>query len=106
MPKIKIPSLFVSLSFSEFHRETTLRRPRQLPDTVQTEKVLFVKIPRLYTLHLTLYTLRLRPQLCCLSLPLNPKLSRLAAFCRHRVPSSKLKIAKNRYFLAYMQKML
>ena len=42
---VKILSFCVSLSFAQFHRETTLRRPRQLPDTVQTEKVLFVKIP-------------------------------------------------------------
>ena len=44
MPKIKIPSLFVLLSFSEFHRETTLRTPRELPATAPTKKVLFVKI--------------------------------------------------------------
>ena len=41
---LKILSLFVLLSFSEFHRETTLRTPRELPDTAQIEKVLFVKI--------------------------------------------------------------
>ena len=41
---VKIRSLCVSLSFAQFHREMTLRRPRQLPDTAQIEKVLFVKI--------------------------------------------------------------
>ena len=41
---VKIISLFVSLSFARFHRETTLRRPRELPDTAQIEKVLFVNI--------------------------------------------------------------
>ena len=42
---VKILSLFVSLSVAQFHRETTLRTPRKLPATAQTEKVLFVKIP-------------------------------------------------------------
>ena len=41
---IKILSLFVSLSVAQFHRETTLRTPRELPETTQTEKVRFVKI--------------------------------------------------------------
>ena len=39
--------LFVLLSVALFYRETTLRTPRQLPDTAQIEKVnipLFVKI--------------------------------------------------------------
>ena len=44
---VKILSLFVSLFFAQFHRETPLRTPRELPDIVQTEKVLFVKIPYL-----------------------------------------------------------
>jgi hypothetical protein len=55
---VKILSLFVSLSFAQFHRATTLRTPRELPATAQTEKVLFINIPCLYTLRLTLYTLR------------------------------------------------
>ena len=55
---IKIRSLFVSLSVPQFHRATTLRTPRELPATAQTEKVLFVNIPRLYTLRPTPYTLR------------------------------------------------
>ena len=50
---VKILSLFVSLYGAQFHRETTLRTPRELPATAQTEKVLFVNIPRLYTLHHT-----------------------------------------------------
>ena len=54
---IKIRSLFVSLSVPQFHRATTLRTPRELPATAQTEKVLFVNIPRLYTLRPTLSTL-------------------------------------------------
>ena len=70
---VKILSLFVSLSFAQFHREMTLRTPRELPETAKNEKVLFVNIPCLYTLHLTLYTLRLTPQFCCLSLSLNSK---------------------------------
>ena len=41
---LKILSLFVSLSVARFHRETTLRTPRQLPDTAISKKVLFVKI--------------------------------------------------------------
>ena len=41
---VKIFSLCVSLSFAQFHRETTLRTPRELPDTAETEKVLFVNI--------------------------------------------------------------
>ena len=41
---VKILSLFVSLSVARFHRETTLRTPRELPATAQIEKVLFVKI--------------------------------------------------------------
>ena len=41
---IKIRSLYVSLSFPQFYRETTLRTPRQLPDTAQIEKVRFLKI--------------------------------------------------------------
>ena len=36
---IKIRSLFVSLSVPQFHRETTLRTPRELPETAKTEKV-------------------------------------------------------------------
>ena len=55
---LKILSLFVSLSVARFHRETTLRTPRELPDTAQTEKVRFVNIPNLYTLRPTPYTLR------------------------------------------------
>ena len=35
----------------------TLRTPRELPATAQTEKVLFVNIPSLYTLRPTPYTL-------------------------------------------------
>ena len=54
---VKILSLCVSLSFAQFHRETTLRTPRKLPATAQSEKVLFVNIPCLYTLRLTPYTL-------------------------------------------------
>ena len=54
---IKIRSLFVSLSVPQFHRATTLRTPRELPATAQTEKVLFVNIPSLYTLRPTLSTL-------------------------------------------------
>ena len=46
MPKIKIPSLFVSLSVAQFYRETTLRTPRELPATAQTKKVRFVKIEK------------------------------------------------------------
>ena len=41
---LKILSLFALLSFSEFHRETTLRTPRELPDTANIEKVRFVNI--------------------------------------------------------------
>ena len=41
----KILSLFVSLSVALFHRETTLRTPRELPETANIEKVRFVKIP-------------------------------------------------------------
>ena len=41
---LKILSLFVSLSVAQFHRETTLRTPRELPETAKTEKVRFVKI--------------------------------------------------------------
>ena len=41
---VKILSLCFSLSFAQFHRETTLRTPRELPDTAETEKVLFVNI--------------------------------------------------------------
>ena len=41
---IKNRSLFVSLSVPQFYRETTLRTPRELPETATTEKVLFVKI--------------------------------------------------------------
>ena len=41
---VKILSLFVSLSVARFHRETTLRTPRQLPETAISKKVLFVKI--------------------------------------------------------------
>ena len=41
---VKILSLFVSLYGAQFHRATTLRTPRELPATVQTEKVLFVMI--------------------------------------------------------------
>ena len=63
---IKIRSLFVSLSFVQFHRAKTLRTPRELPATAQTEKVLFVNIPCLYTLHYILaftpYTLHLTPE--------------------------------------------
>ena len=40
----KILSLFVSLCGALFHRETTLRTPRELPETATTEKVLFIKI--------------------------------------------------------------
>ena len=54
---IKIRSLLVSLSVPQFHRATTLRTPRELPATAQTEKVLFVNIPRLYTLHPTPYAI-------------------------------------------------
>ena len=63
---IKIRSLFLSLSVPQFHRATTLRTPRELPATAQTEKVLFVNIPSLYTLHYILaftpYTLRPTPK--------------------------------------------
>lgn len=41
---LKILFLFVSLSVAQFHRETTLRTPRQLPDTAISKKVRFVKI--------------------------------------------------------------
>ena len=41
---IKILSLIVLLSDTQFHRETTLRTPRELPETAKTEKVRFVKI--------------------------------------------------------------
>ena len=41
---VKILSLFVSLSFAQFHRATTLRTPRELPETAKTEKVRFLKI--------------------------------------------------------------
>ena len=62
---IKIRSLFVSLSVPQFYRATTLRTPRELPEIAKTEKVLFVNIPSLYTLHYTLaftpYTLHLTP---------------------------------------------
>ena len=58
---VKILSLCVSLSFAQFHRETTLRTPRKLPATAQTEKVLFINIPCLYTLRLTPYTLHSTP---------------------------------------------
>ena len=59
---IKIRSLFASQSFAQFHRATTLRTPRELPATAQTEKVLFVNILRLYTLRPTPYTLHLTPE--------------------------------------------
>ena len=39
---LKILFLFVSLSVAQFHRETTLRTPRQLPDTAISKKVRFV----------------------------------------------------------------
>ena len=54
---VKILSLFVSLSFAQFHRATTLRTPRELPATAQTEKVRFLNTPvfTLSTLHFTLY---------------------------------------------------
>ena len=56
---LKILSLFVSLSVPQFHRETTLRTPRELPETAQTEKVRFVKI-RAFTLKLlTLFSLKI-----------------------------------------------
>ena len=58
---VKILSLFVSLYGAQFHRATTLRTPRELPETAKTEKVLFVNIPCLYTLHPTLYTLHSTP---------------------------------------------
>ena len=58
---VKILSLFVSLSFAQFHRATTLRTPRELPATAQTKKVLFVNIPRLYTLRPTPYALHSPP---------------------------------------------
>ena len=54
---VKILSLFVLLSFAQFHRETTLRTPWELPAIAQTEKVLFINIPCLYTLHSTPYAL-------------------------------------------------
>ena len=57
---VKILSFCVSLCVPLFHREMTLRTPRELPDIVQTE-VLFVKILRLYTLHSTPYTLHSTP---------------------------------------------
>ena len=41
---IKILSLIILLSDTQFHRETTLRTPRELPETAKTEKVRFVKI--------------------------------------------------------------
>ena len=41
---VKILSFCVSLCVPLFHREMTLRTPRELPDIVQTEKVLFVNI--------------------------------------------------------------
>ena len=50
---VKILSLFVSVFDRSFHRETTLRTPRELPATAQTEKVLFVNIPCLYALRPT-----------------------------------------------------
>lgn len=44
----------------------TLRTPRELPETTKTEKVRFVKIACLYTLHYILaftpYTLHLTPE--------------------------------------------
>ena len=43
---LKILSLFVSWSVAQFHRETTLRTPRELPETAQTKKVRFVKIEK------------------------------------------------------------
>ena len=45
---LKILSLFVSLSVPQFHRETTLRTPRELPDTANLQKVRFIKIAPLY----------------------------------------------------------
>ena len=35
---LKILFLFVSLSVAQFHRETTLRTPRQLPDIAISKK--------------------------------------------------------------------
>ena len=60
---IKICSLFVSLSVPQFHRETTLRTPRELPEIAKSEKVLFVKIsqPLHFTLYPCLYTLHSPP---------------------------------------------
>jgi len=41
---LKILSLFVSLSDPQFHRATTLRTPRELPETANLKKVRFIKI--------------------------------------------------------------
>ena len=45
---LRFLSLFVSLSVPQFHRETTLRTPRELPDTANLQKVRFVKIAPLH----------------------------------------------------------
>ncbi len=56
---LKIRFLFVSLSVALFHRETTLRTPRELPETANLKKVRFVKI-RAFTLKLlTLFSLKI-----------------------------------------------
>ena len=41
---VKILSLFVLLCGAQFHRATTLRTPRELPETAKTKKVRFLKI--------------------------------------------------------------
>ena len=82
---VKILSLFVSLSFAQFHRATTLRTPRELPVTAQTEKVRFLNTPvfTLSTLHFTLYTRKITKKtiFICISakkaVPLQRKLSEI-----------------------------
>ena len=41
---LKIPSLFVSPQDAQFYRATTLRTPRELPETANLKKVRFVNI--------------------------------------------------------------